>query len=270
MKTTLIIFLLLIATGICYSQSLIINKTDDKSVSFPLSEIKSITFENSPDLIDNRDWRVYKTVKIGTQVWMAENLAYLPSVSPASSGSTTSPFYYVYDYNGTDVNAAKATLNYKTYGVLYNWPAALNGESPSNSVPSGVKGICPIGWHLPSFAEWQILTNYLTNNGYGYGGSGNDIAKSIASKNLWNANTKAGTPGNDPNSNNTSGFNALGAGAKYDEGYFNAIGGSTYFRTSKDETSTHAHGIYIGGELETIADGNYGKIGGFSIRCIKN
>ena len=109
-----------------------------------------------PDILNNgftdaRDGTHYDAVKIGNQVWMAENLKYLPSVVGPATGSETAAYYYVYDYDGTDVMAAKATANYTTYGVLYNWPAAMNA--------------CPTGWHLPSDAEWTELTDYLGGSG---------------------------------------------------------------------------------------------------------
>lgn len=66
----------------------------------------------------------YPVIKIGDQKWMAKNLAYLPSVSHPDTNSDTEKLYYVYGYEGTDVMEAKATENYGTYGVLYNWPAA--------------------------------------------------------------------------------------------------------------------------------------------------
>ena len=100
---------------------------------------------------DPRDGQTYKWVKIGNQVWMAENLKYLPTVS-ADNGSFTEPHFYVYDYNGTDVNAAKATSNYQNYGVLYNWPALLSA--------------CPPGWHVASDAEWTKLVDYLVGHGF--------------------------------------------------------------------------------------------------------
>ncbi len=102
---------------------------------------------------DSRDSQIYQYITIGAQVWMTENLAYLPSVFAPATGSNSTAYYYVYGYNGTDVAAAKATSNYTTYGVLYNWPAAMNGSASSTSNPSGVQGICPSGWHLPSDAE---------------------------------------------------------------------------------------------------------------------
>ena len=83
----------------------------------------------------------------------------------ASATCEGEPLYFVYDYDGEDVNAAKNTETYKTYGVLYNWYAAMNKENEegkdADAVPSGVQGICPSGWHLPSKAEWKILENFV-------------------------------------------------------------------------------------------------------------
>ena len=106
---------------------------------------------SSPDLTDSRDSKVYKTVKIGNQTWMAENLAYLPAVFPYYDSSESLLRYYVNSYDGYVVDQAMANPNYSIYGVLYNWPAAL--------------AACPSGWHLPTDAEWTTLTVYLTNNG---------------------------------------------------------------------------------------------------------
>jgi uncharacterized protein (TIGR02145 family) len=145
------------------------------------------------------DGNNYPIVQIGTQVWMAENLKYLPSVSPSTEVSSTEPRSYVYGYNNTDKSAAKAADNYKMNGVLYNWTAAMNA--------------CPTGWHLPTYYEWSILSDYLTGNGYGYEGSGNDIAKSMSSTTLWNSNSNQGTVGNDPYKNNSSGFSGIPGGA---------------------------------------------------------
>jgi uncharacterized protein (TIGR02145 family) len=96
---------------------------------------------------DERDGNTYRTVQIGAQCWLAENLKYLPTVCPATTTPDGSAFYYVYDYQGYSVEEAKATANYSNYGALYNWPAALEA--------------CPPGWHLPGDAEWSELTDFL-------------------------------------------------------------------------------------------------------------
>jgi uncharacterized protein (TIGR02145 family) len=141
--------------------------------------------------IDN-DNKSYKTVKIGNQIWIAENLAYLPSVCPSSSGSNTDPYYYVYDYQGTNVAATKQNANYTTYGVLYNWPAA--------------KTACPPGWHWPIDDEWTALITWL-------GG------ESVAGKKMKETRTAHWL---DPNTSDTneSGFSALPGDYRHGNGHF--------------------------------------------------
>jgi len=99
---------------------------------------------------DPRDGNVYRTVQIGKQCWLAENLKYLPDVCPATTTPDGSALHYVYDYQGHDVGEAQAAANYRHYGVLYNWPAAL--------------AACPPGWHLPGDAEWSQLTDFMITN----------------------------------------------------------------------------------------------------------
>lgn len=132
---------------------------------------------------DPRDGNVYKTVTIGSQVWMAENLAYLPSVVGPGTGSLANPYYYVYDYNGTSVTEAKATTNFQTYGVLYNWYAALEA--------------CPTGWHLPYDSEWKQLSDYLgfTALPGGLRFSGGDFVRIGQYGYWWSATTNGDTYG---------------------------------------------------------------------------
>ncbi len=92
---------------------------------------------------DSRDNINYTTIQIGSQIWMAENLAYLPEVCSGNSDCG----YFVYDFEDNSVSGAKATDNYKTYGVLYNFESALEA--------------CPSNWHLPSDDEWKQLEMYL-------------------------------------------------------------------------------------------------------------
>src|SRR5574344_1808931 len=193
----------------------------------------SCTPQDAPNTFtDSRAGKVYKTVTIGEQVWMAENLAYLPSVFGPATISSSTAHYYVYGYNGTDVAAAKATDNYQTYGVLYNWPAAMAGAASSNANPSGVQGVCPDGWHLPSDAEWTQLEEYLIANGYNYDGTttGNQIAKSMANYSGWNTSSTVGAVGNTdyPEYRNKSGFTALPGGYRYSNGAFYDIGDNGY------------------------------------------
>jgi uncharacterized protein (TIGR02145 family) len=211
--------------------------------------------------VSDKDGNVYSTVTIGTQVWMAENLAYLPSVSPSSSGSQTSPYYYVYGYEGTSVSSAKATENYSTYGVLYNWQAATSA--------------CPDGWHLPTDEEWAELENYLADNGYNYdgttGGGRDKIAKAMASDHGWIVSSNTGAVGNTdyPDKRNASDFTALPGGYRgYDDFYYVGNYGLWWSATEGDATFAWSHNIGYNGAYVSLGDS--GKEGGFSVRCVKN
>jgi uncharacterized protein (TIGR02145 family) len=232
---------------------------------------------------DSRDGKVYKMVTIGSQVWMAENLAYLPSVGPATSESYRSPYYYVYDYYGTDVDEAKATANYTTYGVLYNWPATMHGDDSSEDNPSDVQGICPTGWHLPSDAEWTELATFLANNGYNYdgsiggGGSGElgvlgKIAKSMAKDSGWGYSDIAGAVGNTdyPGYRNKSGFSALPSGGNTGGG-FSYIGYEGFWWSSTENDTDTAWYWFLGYRYDFALGGvDRSKAFGFSVRCVRN
>ena len=218
---------------------------------------------------DSRDGNIYTCISIGTQTWMAGNLAWLPVVSPSTASSNTTPYYYVYGYEGSTVASAKATAHYTNYGVLYNWPAAMNGAASSTSVPSGVQGICPAGWHLPSDAEWTVLTDYLTSNGYGYGGSGSDIGKSMASPSGWTSFSTLGTVGNNQASNNRSGFTALPGGNRYSGGFI-SLGNYAYFWSASEAGTSHAwyRDLYYG--LDGVDRYYSTRSFGVSVRCLQN
>ncbi|MCD4681570.1 MAG: T9SS type A sorting domain-containing protein, partial [Bacteroidales bacterium] len=207
-------------------------------------------------LVDIRDWKNYNTVQIGTQCWMAENLTYLPSVSPESAGSETLPYYYVFDYQGTSVSAAKATSNYQTYGVLYNWPAAMAGEAGSNSVPSGVQGVCPAGWHLPSDAEWTVLTDLLG----GLNVAGGKM-KETGTTHWYSPNTGA---------TNSSGFTALPGGARESLGAFWNLRAITSIWSSTDYSSSNALYRRLYYDAANVDSYGWTKESGFSVRCIEN
>ena len=233
-----------------------------------------LTLPGESDLTDSRDGKVYKTVTIGEQVWMAENLAYLPSVFGPATISSSTAYYYVYDYNGTDVAAAKATDNYQTYGVLYNWPAAMAGAASSDANPSGVQGVCPDGWHLPSDAEWTQLEEYLIANGYNYDGTttGNQIAKSMANYSGWNTSSTVGAVGNTdyPEYRNKSGFTALPGGCRSYYGTFNYFGFYGYWWSSTQNFTNNAWIRYLTYYYSSVYRNSLNKDSGFSVRCVRD
>jgi len=143
--------------------------------------------------IDQRDNNIYDFIQIGEQIWMAKNLAFLPSVSLSNIGSNSKPFWYVYGYDGIAVDTAKATENYSIFGALYNWEAA--------------KIACTVGWHLPSDDEWKSMEIFL--------GMSKLDADSISMRNSGSVGTKLKSSEGwnyDGNGDNSSGFNALPGG----------------------------------------------------------
>jgi len=192
---------------------------------------------------DSRDGNVYTTVTIGTQVWMKENLAYLPSVVSMGTVSYTIPYYYVYGFaNSTNVAAAKAKANYTIYGVLYNWPAALTA--------------CPDGWHLPSDEEWTQLIDYL---------GGEDIAggkmKEMGTSHWYYPNNGA---------NNQSGFSGLPGGRREGIGYFGDIGYNGYWWSSTVDSREYAWGLTLYKSVSYVDIFISDKINGFSVRCLRD
>ena len=206
---------------------------------------------------DPRDNNHYNVVKIGTQTWMAENLKYLPSVVGPGTGSKTTPHYYVYGYNGTNVTDAKATANYTTYGVLYNWPAAMDGEASSTTNPSGVQGVCPTGWHLPSDAEWTQLTDYYLGGVSVAGGK----LKETGTTHWSSSNTSA---------TNETGFTALPGGFRYDYGTFDYIGYYGFWWSATEYFTFHAWYRPMSSGSSSVGSEGIGKELGFSVRCVRD
>jgi len=218
-------------------------------------DIRALAGEN-PTYTDPRDGKVYKTVKIGDQIWMAENLAYLPGVNPPTVGSDFIPYYYVSGYYGTNTADAKATDNYKTYGVLYNWPAA--------------KAACPEGWHIANNAEWTQLLYYLIHNGYGYGGSGNDIAKALAATTSWNYSRYPDTPGSNLSSNNSSGFSGLPGGFRYAGNIFKSLRSFGYWWSANAYSGYQNYYFGLGYRYNQLIKSAIYNRNGISVRCVRN
>ena len=105
-------------------------------------------------MTDARDGNVYKTVKLADQVWMAENLRYLPEQH--DDVSDTEPRYYIWSDYDKDTQLGAEAL--KVYGAFYNWKAALQGEEPQTSADQApVRGVCPEGWHVSTMQEWKAV-----------------------------------------------------------------------------------------------------------------
>ena len=104
-----------------------------------------------------------------------------------------------------------------TYGLLYNWPAVMHGESSSDSYPSGVQGICPSGWHVPSNIEWEVVENAMLDQIDFQCGSIGHQAKALASTAGWYSSTETCAVGNNQSANNATGFSAFPAGYYYDD-----------------------------------------------------
>jgi uncharacterized protein (TIGR02145 family) len=171
---------------------------------------------------------------------MAENMAYLPEVSPSSSGSYTEPRYYVYDYQGTDVAAAKNNKNYATYGVLYNWPSAL--------------AACPPGWHLPSDAEWTALSDYLGGKEV----SGGKM-KETGTAHWLSPNTGA---------TNESGFSTLPGGNREPDGFFGLGFMAMFWSSSVSENTSFAWDRLLSLKDDGVSRDGHLKNNGFSVRCL--
>ncbi|NLB63541.1 MAG: hypothetical protein GX801_05465 [Fibrobacter sp.] len=205
------------------------------SVSTELVSCES--YDASAHFCDTRDGTIYKYVQIGDQVWMAENLRYLPSLNGIDT-SSTEPKYYVYGYNGTDVSAAKATENYQTYGALYNWPAALKA--------------CPVGWHLPTDAEWTALEDYV--------GGSSTAGEKLKATSGWRDNG---------NGTDEYGFWALPGGYFYSGLFFSVSSGGYWWSASEyDASYAYLRGMVY--SYDYMPSGYYSKGYGFSVRCVKD
>ncbi|MCX6328872.1 MAG: fibrobacter succinogenes major paralogous domain-containing protein [Bacteroidia bacterium] len=198
--------------------------------------------------IADYDGNTYNTVTIGTQVWMLENL------KTTHYRDGTDITYNVWSV-GTEAYCwyGNDPANKDLYGALYNYYAVTDAHN-----------LCPAGWHVPSDAEWTTLSTYLETNGYGFEGSGSDIAKSLASTSGWATNGVAGNVGNDQGTNNTSGFTGLPGGHRAPNGTFFVLTSyAGWWSTSNWNRS-------ISSNVSTPDRGNANLNYGFSVRCIKD
>ena len=191
-------------------------------------------------IVDSRDGQVYKTVKIGTQVWMAQNLNYKTENS--------------YCYNDSTIYCDK-------YGRLYTWAAAMDsvktgcGNNMKCSPAYPVQGACPNGWHLPSDAEWNDVIVIAGGGNFSLAGEG------LKSRDGWLGNE---------NTTDALGFSALPVGYRDYEGVFKKINKNVCFWTSTDVEDGSANDLYLSSGYDGADMYHDGKDYAFAIRCVRN
>jgi len=203
---------------------------------------KPVTSITQGTFTDSRDGKKYKTVKIGTQIWMAENLNYNPGTGNSAC------------YENKPVNCDK-------YGMLYNWNIAMN--------------VCPNGWHLPNNGEWDILYSfvdktynpqdlYKLEDGTIYGFS-NTAGKHLKAKSNWKDDKDKSGNGED-----TYGFSALPGGFGYLDGDFFNADHDGYWWSSNEHYSDNAYdrNIYYGYDYARWYSHSKNYL--FSVRCLKD
>lgn len=231
-----------ISSAIVNPSSMVVTSSSVSEASSASTGEHCDTQGNCGTFIDERDGREYRWTKIGSQVWMAENLAFLPSVNAKDDISTSDARYYVYRYDGTDVSQAKANQFYTIYGVLYNWISANNS--------------CPLNWHLSSENEWKALEANV-------GGATTAGIKLRAPSN-WSKNDGiAGTDDFD--------FSALpgGFGAGSDPRWFDNNGYYGYWWASTANSSDTRYWA-MGYDFRDTRNDSGRPSAGYSVRCIQD
>ncbi|WP_290930512.1 fibrobacter succinogenes major paralogous domain-containing protein [Fibrobacter sp.] len=209
-------------------------------------------------MTDERDGKTYRTVTIGDQVWMAENLNYADSTKTPSLKGTS------WCYNNVAANCDVA-------GRLYTWAAAIDsvklatdvdnpldcGYDKTCGLSGKVQGVCPEGWHLPSYDEWNALFTAV--------GGQSTAGKVLKSQTGWTAYD--GITNED-----AFGFSALPAGFKYSIGVgdYDYEGFYAHFWSSTEYGSDYAYGMVLYYNGGNVNQGDYDKYVGFSVRCVKD
>ena len=204
---------------------------------------------------DRRDGKVYKKVKIGNQIWMAENLNY------AASGSKCGNGRYLSDSNTESCN---------TYGRLYTLATAMNDPASSTAVSGGIRGVCPSGWHLPDNAEWDNLFRYADGtNGTESPYSSSTAGRYLKAKAGWNNCGPAGS-GKTYLCEDTYGFSALPGGDGYSDGSFNYVGDYGGWWSAGEHNSNLAYHRNMNNNSESAGSSNRYEDGLFSVRCVED
>ena len=182
--------------------------------------------------------KTYNTVLIGNQCWLRENLDIGTRINGTQTQTNNSTIEK-YCYNDDPANC-------NTYGGLYQWDEAM--QYLTNQ---GAKGICPTGWHIPTLSEFMTLGQVVVGDA--------NALKAV----LQGTGSGAGT--------NASGFTALLAGDRFDNGYFENLSSEAYFWSSTQYDATGSGNLNLYYDDDIIYLGlNDDKEYGFSVRCIKD
>lgn len=218
------------------------------------------------------DENTYRTVQIGNQCWMRENLRTTKYANgtnipqgDASSPSKIEAFWY-YPEN--------QSYNKSNYGLLYNWKAVMGNSTSNNANPGRVQGVCPNGWHVPSDAEWKQLetTIGMTQSDVDNIDGRGDMAVRLCESSGWEQAFYGGCGYMDALWRNSSGFSALPAG-DYDSGKKKCIefGEFAYFWSATEYNDGGAYNRFLHYSHDCIYRGqSYAKTDGYSVRCVKD
>jgi uncharacterized protein (TIGR02145 family) len=199
---------------------------------------------------DSRDGKKYKTVKIGKQVWMAENLNYAAAGSKCYGEGGE-----VYDPETEEfvkISSVEVQANCVKYGRLYTWatsmdlPSGCNFNSCVSNISVKHNGICPSGWHIPSNEDWDDLMTAV-------GGS------STAARHLKGISSDGST--------DTYGFAALLGGSSYSDGNFHNVGHGYWWSATGGSIEAYFWSMYY--DIPFVVKSFDPKLSLYSVRCIK-
>ena len=211
----------------------------------------------------------YQTVMIGSQCWMRENLRvthYADGTAVAAGEQTSSTTAYYY-------NPGTSASETETFGLFYNLRAARRAshDTYTDNNPSGMQGICPAGWHLPSNAEFEQMVNFLAHDAQNLcQNTTANVGKSLASTQNWQTSDAGCAVGNILAENNFSLFSAQPAG--YYDGAFQSLYAECRFWTASRNGSTNSQCVYRGltNDNATLLYNYLTQEKGCSVRCVKN
>ena len=246
------------------------------TATHPVADSVLIDAQTCPgaDTMMDIDGNAYKTVQIGLQCWMKENLR-----TTRYADGTAIPIGYIRYYDEAHRYSPFGMESLASrYGWLYNWPAVMHGDSTSNTNPSGVQGICPNGWHVPSMEEWQQLRQYLRSDSrYWCEGDSMNISKALASSSiLWghNSNNFSQNPCfvmNYPTANNASGFSAYPAECfDCDVSWSRHTGAHYWTATETEQYGAYHERVDVWNANALAIHLGEAKSLGFSVRCLRD